>query len=405
MKLFDRLFYFCLMQLRHNIYKLYVIKTAKWFSLIMPIVVLFFQENDLTMTQIFILKAVYSVGMLVLEIPSGYFGDVWGRKKTLMVGTMLTTAGFMIYTGSYGFWQFLVAELILGIGQSFISGADSAMLYDTLKSEKRENEYLKYEGRVISVGNFSEAIAGILGGLLATISLRTPYVVQVFVSAAAIPAAFTLIEPKLDLPKRVAGLKDIFNVVKHALVVNTQLRNFIYLSSLIGAATLTYAWFIQPYLIALKLPVATFGIIWTLLNLTVGFSSIFAHRIEKHFTQVQTTGFIVISIALGFMLTAAFVSIWAIPLLFLFYLIRGIATPVLKDYINVMIDSENRATVLSLRNMFIRIIFAITGPILGWITDHFSLQAGLAMAGCFFLVTGLILFICTYSLSSSCKPS
>jgi MFS family permease len=393
------------MQLHHNIYKLYVIKTAKWFSLIMPIVVLFFQENDLTMTQIFILKAVYSVGMLVLEIPSGYFGDIWGRKKTLMVGTVLTTAGFMIYTGSYGFWEFLVAELILGIGQSFISGADSAMLYDTLKSERRENEYLKYEGRVISVGNFSEAFAGILGGLLATISLRTPYMVQVFVSAAAIPAAFTLIEPKLDLPKRVASMKDIFNVVKHALVVDTRLRNFIYLSSLIGAATLTYAWFIQPYLIALKLPVATFGIIWTLLNLTVGFSSIFAHRIEKHFTQVQTTGFIVISIASGFILTAAFVSVWAIPLLFLFYLIRGIATPVLKDYINSMIDSDNRATVLSLRNMFIRIIFAITGPILGWITDQYSLQAGLAVAGCFFLVSGLILFICTYSLSSSCKPS
>lgn len=390
---------------RNNIYKLYVIKTAKWFSLIMPIVVLFFQENDLSMTQIFALKSVYSIGMLVFEIPSGYFGDVWGRKKTLIVGTVLTTIGFFIYTGSFVFWQFMIAELILGIGQSFISGADSALLYDSLKSEKRENEYLKYEGRVISVGNFSEAIAGILGGLLATFSLRTPFVFQVIVSAAAIPAALTLVEPNLKLEQRVVGMKDILQVVKQSLIIDINLRNFICFSSLIGAATLTYAWFIQPYLIAIDLPVATFGIIWTLLNLTVGFSSIYAHRVESRFTPKQTTRFIVISTALGFILTAAFISVWAIPILFFFYIVRGIATPVLKDYINVMISSENRATVLSIRNMFIRIIFATIGPVLGWITDRFSLKSGLSAAGAFFLISGLVLYYFVYSSKRKFKPS
>lgn len=388
-----------------NIYKLYVIKTAKWFSLIMPIIVLFFQDNHLSMTQIFLLKSVYSVGMLVLEIPSGYFGDVWGRKKTLIVGALLTTVGFSIYSGSFVFWQFMIAEFILGIGQSFISGADSALLYDSLKSENREKEYLKYEGRVTSVGNFSEAIAGILGGLLATISLRTPFYFQVVISAASIPAALSLYEPQYSFQKRVAGWKDIIGVVKHSVITDINLRYFIFFSSLIGAATLTYAWFIQPFLIAVNMPVATFGIVWTCLNLTVGFSSIFAHRIEKHFTARQTSRFIIISISLGFILTAIFVNIWAIPLLFLFYIVRGIATPVLKDYINVLIKSENRATVLSLRNMFIRIIFAIIGPILGWVTDKFSLKAGLCSSGIFFLASGLILFYFVYSYKKSSNPS
>lgn len=178
-------------KIAHNIYKLYIIKIAKWFSLIMPIIVLFYHENGLSMTQIFLLKSVYSIGMLVLEIPSGYFGDVWGRKKTLIVGTLLTTIGFSFYSFSFIFWQFMIAELILGMGQSFISGSDSAMLYDTLKNEKRKGEYLKFEGRVTSIGNFSEAIAGIFGGLLATISLRTPFYFQAIISAAAIPAAFS----------------------------------------------------------------------------------------------------------------------------------------------------------------------------------------------------------------------
>lgn len=381
---------------KNNIYKLYVIKTAKWFSLIMPIIVVFFQDNDLSMTQIFTLKAVYSVGMLVLEIPSGYFGDVWGRKKTLIVGTLLTTLGYFIYSGSFNFWMFLIAELVLGIGQSFISGSDSAMLYDSLKHEKKEEAYLKYEGRVTSVGNFSEAIAGILGGLLATISLRTPFVFQTIISALAIPAAFTLVEPKLDIKKRVGSFKDILKVVKFALIDYPKLRYFILFSALIGTATLTYAWFIQPFLIEADLPLAFFGIVWTVLNLVVGISSIYAHKIEKKYSKKQTTGFIFLSIAMGFIATSSYISLWTIPVIFLFYIVRGIATPVLKDYINILIDSDVRATVLSLRNMFIRINFAVIAPILGWTIDHYSLEIGLRFAGLFFLISGSILFFFTY---------
>jgi MFS family permease len=388
-----------------NIYRLYIIKTAKWFSLIMPIVVLFFQENGLNMTEIFWLKSVYSIGIVAFEIPSGYFADVWGRKKTLIVGTILTTFGFSIYGFSSGFWQFLIAELILGIGQSFISGADSALLYDSLKIEKKENEYTKYEGRVISVGNFSEAIAGILGGLLATISLRTPFIAQAVVSALAIPAAFTLIEPPSKLENRIKGLKDIFGVLHFTLIEHTRLRNFILFSSLIGAATLTFAWFIQPFLIEIKMPLPLFGVVWTILNLTVGFSSIFGHRIERVFSEKRMTGFIYISIAAGFIFTGLWISYYMLFLVFIVYIIRGIATPVLKDYIHILINSDVRATVLSLRDMFIRIIFAMTGPVWGWVIDHHGLKAGFYSAGIFFLISGSVLYYFSYYSKSISKPS
>jgi MFS family permease len=388
-----------------NIYRLYIIKTAKWFSLIMPIVVLFFQENGLTMTEIFWLKSVYSIGIVAFEIPSGYFADVWGRKKTLIIGTLLTTLGFSIYGFSYGFWQFLIAELVLGIGQSFISGADSAMLYDSLKSNKNEKQYVKFEGRVISVGNFSEAAAGLIGGLLATISLRTPFIAQAVVSAIAIPAAFTLIEPSSDMKNRIKGFKDIFNVLHYTLIDHSKLRNFILFSSLIGAATLTFAWFIQPLLIEIKMPLPFFGVVWTILNLTVGFASIFAHRIERIFSEKQITGFIFISISTGFIATGLWFSYYILLLVFIIYIIRGIATPVLKDYVHILIDSDVRATVLSLRDMFIRIIFAMTGPIWGWVIDHHGLKEGFYYAGIFFLISGSILYYFSYFSKSITKPS
>ncbi|MFP3860730.1 MAG: MFS transporter [Bacteroidales bacterium] len=122
--------------LQANIIKLYLIKISKWFMLFMPIIVLFYKNNGLSMQDIFTLKAAYSIAIVLLEIPSGYIADVLGRKKTLIIGAFLGFAGFLIYDFSFNFWGFLMAELVLGIGQSLISGADSALLYDSLKKNE-----------------------------------------------------------------------------------------------------------------------------------------------------------------------------------------------------------------------------------------------------------------------------
>lgn len=376
--------------LNANIYKLYIIKIAKWFMLVMPIVVLFYNENGLEQFDIFLLQGIYSVAIVVLEIPSGYFADVLGRRKTLIFGSFFGFAGYAVYSLSHGFTGFLVAELILGVGQSLISGADSAMLYDTLQAQKREKHYLKYEGRVISIGNFAEAIAGIAGGLLATISLRTPYFFQAGVAFLAIPAALTLVEPLRGSTIAKAKFMDIVKIFRFALFEDRRLRLNIVFSAVIGSATLSMAWFVQPYFKELDLPLAMFGVLWALLNLSVGLTSMIAYKIEKHLGQLKTVLLISIGISGGYLLLGAFQSYWAITFIFFFYLIRGIATPVLKDYINKMTSSDIRATVLSVRNFIIRLVFAAIGPLLGYVTDHISLSMALLAAGVAFLVFGLI---------------
>lgn len=350
----------------------------------MPIVVLFYQENGLTMSQIFILKSIYSIAMVATELPSGYMADVWGCRKTLLLGAILGTLGIVVYSLSAGFVMFAFAEITLGIGFSFVSGADSALLYDSLKAENREDEYIKYEGRITSAGNFAEALAGVAGGLLATISLRTPYYFQIFVAASAIPAAFFLKEPQHVLDKVRLKMKEILSVVK-LTYMQKEMRSAIMVSSFTGAATLTYAWFVQPYFQKAGVPVSVFGILWTLLNLSAGIFSMFSYRIERLLGKRNSILFIVILLSLGFILTSMEISLLGIGILFGFYMVRGIATPVLKDYINQYTDSKVRATILSVRNFEIRIIFAAIGPLLGYLTDRFSLNTAL-------LVTGLIYF-------------
>ncbi len=371
-----------------NIPKLYWIKIAKWFMLTMPIIVLFYQENGLSMQDVLTLKGIYSVAVVALEIPSGYIADVWGRKKSLILGSILGCLGFVVYSFSHSFSGFLIAELILGVGSSFISGSDSAMLYDSLLKMKKEKDYLKQESRVMSVGNFAEALAGIAGGSLALISLRTPFIFQSFIAFIAIPASILLVDPNQNSVKIKVGFKHILSIVKFSLWDNAILRWNIVLSSVIGCATLTLAWFIQPYLRDLDIEVSTIGVIWTLLNLTVGFVALSAYKVEGYLGKRGTSIFIVLGVSIGFFLTGWFNSLIGVGVLFFFYFVRGIATPVLKDYINRITESEMRATVLSVRNFIIRICFALIGPFLGWYTDHFTLSSALMLAGVIFFILG-----------------
>ncbi len=375
-----------------NIPRLYLIKIAKWFMLYMPIIVLFYQENGLDLESVFLLQGIYSVAVVTIEIPSGYFADAWGRKNTLIIGSILGTIGFVIYALGSGFWPFLIAELILGVGQSFISGSDSALLYDSLLAEKKEKDYIKIEGRIISFGNFAESIAAVLGGLIAEISLRMPFIIQIAIAAIAIPAAISLKEPR-SIFKEKPSIFHILSIVKDTLYTNKLLRSNVFFSAIIGSATLTFAWFVQPYLKILDFNVSEIGIIWALLNLTVAFATLYAYKIEKQLGKVKTLLLITIIVSATYLVSGMFNIIISVAVMFVFYFVRGIATPVLKDYINRLAASNVRATVLSVRNFIIRLFFALTGPFLGWYSDMFSLFSAMFLAGIIFLSITIVVVI------------
>ena len=378
------------MRAQANIYKLYIIKMAKWFMLTMPILMLYYKEHGFTDAEAFQLKACYSLSIVICEIPSGYFADVLGRKLTLVIGAILGTAGFLIYSTTAGFYPFLLAEITLGIGQSFISGADSALLYDSLKHAGRPQDFIKYEGRSYTIGNFSEALAGALGGAIATVSLHLPFVLQTCIAFTAIPAALTLFEPPVDRRRPKPGIRDILSVVKYATITNRPLRYNLLISSVLGTATLTMAWTYPLYLKDIGCQNYTIGIVHALLNLVVGTTTLFAYRIEARLQPSRTIWFTSITITAVFLLLGFVQSAWTVAALALFFFARGIATPVLKDYVNRITASEMRATVLSVRSLIIRLLFALLAPFYGEIADLYGRPAAMRALGlAFTLLVGL----------------
>ncbi|MCD7936369.1 MAG: MFS transporter [Tannerellaceae bacterium] len=390
--------------MRKNILALYIIKLSKWFSLVMPIIVLFYEDHGLRLQDIFILKSIYSVAAVSLEIPSGYLADVWGRKKCILSGCILFFLGYLVYSLTGSFQAFIVAEILLGCGQTLVNGADSALLYDTTARYGKENLYMRYEGKITMLGNFAEAFAGILGGFIAVLSLRYPFYIQAAVAFTGIPAALFLTEisrkEKIQNP-----FSEIIRIMRYSLVTNRPLCYNIMYSGIIGAATLTMAWFVQPFLMYFETPTSWYGIIWTVLNLTVGIAALYSDRVEKKFGMRRMNLIILLVITGGYIGLACTFSYFQpgfIPIphfylglliLFIFYIFRGFATPILKGYINQMTFSEMRATVLSIRNFVIRLMFAAIAPFAGWMSDMYSLEKALLASAGIFFVSGLLFLI------------
>ncbi len=355
--------------------------------LTMPILMLYFKETGLSNEQAFQLKAFYSITIVLMEIPSGYMADLWGRKNTLILGAVLGTLGFVIYSFQQSYFAFLCAEITLGLGQSFISGSDSAMLYDSLKASKREREYTRFEGLNTAIGNIAEASSALLGGALASISIVLPFQIQTVIAFLAVPAAITLVEPKHIMEEAKKKSQSLLASVIHTIRFNKPLLMHILFSSFAGTATLTMAWLLQLFLKEdLQISFFHIGIISAVLNVTIGIISAYAYKIEGRIGVHKSLLYLSVLLPLGFVLTGVVPSYWALVIIFLFYILRGYATPVLKDYINMHTDSNIRATILSMRSFTIRLLFAGLGPLAGKLADTHNFSVSYVTIGIIFAI-------------------
>ncbi|MFC1609185.1 MFS transporter [Patescibacteria group bacterium] len=374
-----------------NVWKLCLIRVISNFMLVIPVIVLFFQENGLTMQQVFIVQVIFSITVIVLEVPSGYFSDQFGRKVSIVFGMIISFCGFFEYALAYDFWGFVVGEILMGIGCSFVSGSDEALLYDTLLEEKRESEFQKIIGLKMGLGLFSEGVASMIGGLLALISLRFPLYVEVFIFAFSIPIAISLREPKLLSARASEEWLNLIKRIQFCFYGNLRIRNAILYSSVVSSSTLVMFWLIQKYLESIDIPLGLFGIIATGMMFVSSFFSWKSDWITENMNRVGLLFGLWLMPIGGFLLLGFTFQCWSWIFIVLFYVTRGLMNPVLSVYINGLINSSERATILSVKNLVGRALFCLTGPVIGWMCDVFSLKIALFFSGAIFFLFGLIL--------------
>jgi MFS family permease len=378
-----------------NIWKLYLIKAIRSGMFSIPVIVLFFQENGLSMREIIFLQASFSFIVIAFEVPTGHFADTFGRKKSILIGSLLSTVGYLVYASSHGFAGFLIGETILGIGACFVSGADGALLYDTLQENDQAKRSIKTEGKSSAMAGFAEALTSFIGGtFLVLVSLRFTLYCDAMLALLVFPVALTLTETKRHtLAKRENALKKMWRLMKYSLHEHAEIKWLIIYSALAGAATLSMVWFIQVYWKSVGISVSMFGVLWASLQIVFALVAINAHSIEKKLGRKTSLVILMLLPVIGFAVLSVFHFAWAAAFIILFYVVRGLNDPVAKTYINGLVSSEERATILSVKSLVCRMMFAIIGPLLGWMHDAYSLSWALGLGGMIFAFSGMIALI------------
>ncbi|MCG8702210.1 MAG: MFS transporter [Bacteroidales bacterium] len=372
-----------------NIPLLYFIKFCKWYMLYVPVYKLFIEESGFNDEQLFWLRGIYSLVIALAEIPSGYMADKWGRKHTLQLGTLLGVAGFAVYYYTHSFWLFMIAEIALGLGQSFISGSDSALLYETLKQRNKESKYTKVEGGVTATGNIAEALAGVSVSILAFGAFRQYYFLQIIIALLAFIFSIFLKEPS---HLRNLSHNQLLKTIKNSLIENAVLRRIIILSALFGIASLSCAWFIQIVLFELQFPEEYYGYVSAVNNVVVAVGSFISGYVAVKIHRNKLTLLLLLVLGGCLLAPGIWLSYYSFIFITVFLIFRGVVHPVMKQYMNDECSSDIRATILSIRSLIIRLLFFLSAPLIGFLSSEYSIQYAFLYIGILLLVPGLIIY-------------
>ena len=183
--------------LKKNRPKVLILNFFWMFLIVMPVVVPFMESYGLGMAEIYQLQAIFAISVVLLEVPSGYLADLFGRRVSLILAGVFHGSAFTVLAQSEDFWGFVVFELLAALGNSFFSGSDVALIYDTQEALGEDAEDSSMLGRKLMWSQVGETVAAPLGGLLVLGGVTWPAQVNAWVAWIPLLVAITLGNPGL----------------------------------------------------------------------------------------------------------------------------------------------------------------------------------------------------------------
>jgi MFS family permease len=375
-----------------NLWKLNVLAALRSAVFFVPVLVPFLTEVGLSFKEIMLVEGAFSLTMVLMEIPSGYFADIYGRKRSVVLGSIFFLISMLIFCFADSFIWFFVAEIFGGLGISFRSGANEALLYDSLIEMGEEQTYKKRQGELFFYERMSGVFGFLFGGVLAMAFLRLPVYVSLLPGSAAVFLTLFLQEPsRHEMAFETWG--HFKRILSESFFENAKLRWFILYAAFPSGISLAVFWLYQSYMELVGLPIFLFGVMLSVMNLFGGFSAKFAHKLDKWFSLRG----ILILLPVGFLVSwlpfVIFQSIWLLPMMFLSSAVWGLSNPIFSDYVQKSVSSDRRATMMSVLSLFGRALFVASGPFLGWFADLYDVQVAILMAVGFLVLTSLASFV------------
>ena len=356
-------------KLQRNIFKLSLFGFFQMFMVIIPVIVPYWQGLGLTLKEVFMLQGIFGVALIIFDAPAGYMADIVGRKKSLLVGTIISALGWQILWMGSTFTHFAIYELIVGLGLSLQSGCDVALLYNSLDKLELKGRKAGFLGRRLTYSTLGEGIASLLGGALAGVSLILPAYVNSVVVFIPVFIAMTIYEPtgqKLDRGSHIENFRAIGKALfGHSRLLTYAIINFIFY----GFSTYVAVWSLQPYWKDRGIMVVMFGYLWAANNFAVAIVSRYAHWIEEKVGSTNVVIAISILPIIGYLGMGYAGGLWGLAFTLAFPMCRGLNQVIFQDAINSRVPMDIRATTNSIGSLGVRALFILFGPLIGHVLD------------------------------------
>jgi MFS family permease len=365
------------------VYLLLTVLSTLAASLIWGVNTLFLLDAGLSNTEAFAANAFFTAGQVVFEIPTGVLADIWGRRRSYLLGAATLLASTVLYLVMWEtkapLWGWAISSVLIGLGFTFFSGATEAWLVDALAFTGFKGELDTVFAKGQAVGGAAMLIGSVGGGVIAQAThLGVPYIVRSALLGLTLIAAFFFMKDLGFTPGRRKGL-----VVEVRRVIRASLDEgwhqppvrWMMLAAPFTMGVSIYAFYaLQPYLLELYGDKTAFGIAGLAAAIVAGTEILggllvpLVRRVFRRRTHVLILTTVVSIASLAVMgLTSSF---WvAIAALVAWGLMFSAARPMRQAYINGIVPSAQRATVLSFDNLMGSAGGVLAQPALGRVAD------------------------------------
>ena len=375
-------------------------------SLIWGINTIFLLDAGLSNLEAFAANAFFTAGMVVFEVPTGVVADTVGRRASYLLGTLTLTASTLLYVLLWQveapFWQWALVSMLLGLGFTFFSGAVEAWLVDALTATGFEGDLESVFGRGQIVSGAAMLTGSVAGGFIAQqTSLGMPFVVRGAILLVMFVVAFRLMHDVGFKPEKGGRpLAEMRKIASASVELGWRVPavKWLMVESLFSGGVAIYAFYaLQPYLLELYGDPDAYQIAGLVAAIVAGAQMVggmLAPRLRRLFhrrtsalimaTTLSTGALALIGVVESFWPVIGLISVWG--------LMFAASTPIRQTYLNGMIPSRQRATILSFDSLMDSTGGVWAQPVLGRAADvwgyapSYLLSAGISAVSLPFIV-------------------
>lgn len=341
------------------------------FSLWSPIAAIYFSKVSGSFVLGLSIFSIANLSGAIFEVPTGIFSDKIGRKYTTMLGGLAYVISGIFYAVGLNYWWLVLGAILGGLGRSFYSGNNDALLYDSLNKSERKEELEKWMGHIGAAEQWALGASALLGGIMAA---QFSFGLVMWLSVIPLFLCFFTSWWLVDVMGIKRSEANIYSHLKEALInfkVNKKLR-LLSLSSIVGFGLGEAGFQFNNVFVAGIWPLWAIGVARMLSNMGAAIGFGWSGKIVKRFKAANILIFEQISSKIITFAALLFPTIASPALMSTTSIMYGPSMVAENSLFQKEFSDKQRATMGSLNSLGKSLFFALSALFLGWVADKTS---------------------------------